>query len=58
VWEKFLAAIAYREFRLTQQQAEKLGTRFAGWLPHEIKRAEVEIGLWLGRMKEAEYELP
>lgn len=56
VWEKFLEMVSYREYRLEQALPADPGTRFAHFLGHEIKRAEIDIGLWLGRMKEAEHE--
>jgi len=57
VWEQFLEAVSYREalFRRRVEEAVRSGNKRTGYwhfLGHEIKRTEIAIGLWLGRMKE------
>lgn len=56
VWEKFLELVVYREYRAQQRETIETGTRFWHFLGHEIKRAELDLGLWIGRMKEMELE--
>lgn len=55
MWQKFLGLIGYRDHLL--ERARNGGTRNpreAGWLRHEIKRTEIDAGLWLGRMQEGQ----
>lgn len=53
VWEEFRKSVSYREFRIRQWQEARDGPR-RGFLQHEIKRAEITLGQWIGRIKEIE----
>lgn len=52
VWARFLGAVQYRESLLERRAAAATGTPYWQFLGYEIKRAEIDIGLWLGRMME------
>lgn len=56
VWGRFLNAVRYREVLQGKALVAPAGSAYGYYLGHEIKRTEIEIGLWLGRMMEMEEE--
>ena len=56
VWERFLKAVRYREGVLDRRQTAEAKTPYWHFLGHELKRSEIDIGLWIGRMMEIEQE--
>lgn len=56
VWERFLKAVRYRESVLERREGATSKTPYWHFLGHELKRSEIDIGLWIGRMMEIEQE--
>lgn len=56
VWGRFLNAVHYREALLHRAEGAEKHTPYSAYLYHEIKRTEIDIGLWIGRMQEMEIE--
>lgn len=56
VWERFLKALRYLESLRARRDVTSANTPYWHFLGHEIKRTEIEVGLWLGRMMEIEQE--
>jgi hypothetical protein len=52
VWVTFREAVAYLDSVKSRRAKAEKHTPYWHFLGHEIKRAEIDVGLWLGRMKE------